>query len=189
MSLVCLCLYIQLVFATLGPVGKTCGIGPERHYFRQDPATQPPTQSPNFCRNPNFYPIPYPTPSQPQPNPNPTPTQPQPNSMLLESVFLDEHDIWIWDTIYSFSLLKVKHQIIDIAFSTILAYAHVGPCGCDQTQNYIMLKTKNYLPGTLEVSEKQCKCVLVRMSLVLHTWDIPWKSQAFPQADGRHSKF
>ena len=29
-------------FATLGPVGKTCGLGPERHYYLTNPATQPP---------------------------------------------------------------------------------------------------------------------------------------------------
>ena len=41
------------------------------------PATQPATQSPIFCRDPNFYPNPNLTPTQPQPNPNLTPTQTQ----------------------------------------------------------------------------------------------------------------
>ena len=31
------------VIATLGPVGKTFGLGPERHYFRQGPPSLQPT--------------------------------------------------------------------------------------------------------------------------------------------------
>ena len=76
--------------ATLGPVGKTCGLGPERHYFRQDPPSQPASHpathpvtyllsGPKFLPQPNFNLTPnQPQPTTTQPQPKPTPTQPQP---------------------------------------------------------------------------------------------------------------
>ena len=77
-------LTLSLTIATLGPVGKTCGLGPERHYFRLDPAshhiasaTDPPSHL--SCFQKVGTQIFTPTPIQPQPNHNPTPTKPYPN--------------------------------------------------------------------------------------------------------------
>ena len=63
---------MALIFATLGPVGKTCGLGPERHYFRQDPATQPATQPASHL---TFVGTQIFTPTLLKPYPNPTYSQ------------------------------------------------------------------------------------------------------------------